>query len=87
MAHTRLIFNVNWLLSLSLNSSHYKCLQIVGLVPQTFHYMVGHDTIYSRKKKAAFPKIVSHSHIFIPRFKGTYINQYSHIHKVVKSFI
>ena len=52
-----------------------------------FHFMVGHDTINLRKKKKACLKIVSHSHIFGPRFKGTYVNQYSHIHKVFKSFI
>lgn len=81
MAHTRLIFNVNCLLSLSLNSSHYKWLQIVGLVPQTFHNMVGHATVYLRKKKKKkkfFAKIVSHSHIFGPRFKDTHMYTFTH---------
>lgn len=38
MVHTRLIFNVHWLLSLSLYSLYYKWFQTVELVPQTFHF-------------------------------------------------
>lgn len=90
MVHTGLIFNVNWLLNLFLIV--YKWLQIVGLVPQTFHNMVGHAVYLSQKKKKIFfPKIVSHSHISGPRFKDTdmYIHRPtdSQTHRHTKTYL
>lgn len=80
MVHTRLILNVNWLLNISLSSLYYKWLRIAGLVPQTFHNMVGHAVYLSKKKRKFFSLKQFLIHIYLDLGSKTHICIATDIH-------